>query len=423
MDDCMRYAVKNSPAVRKEYHAGDTYKAEQLSALGAFLPSVSANVGTQFSYGRSIDPETNTYNNTSTFNNAYGLSVSLPLFSGGRLVNRWKAAKVGRLLGKQAVRLAEDELAINVMQAYIDVVFYNGTVKLAAEKLEESARLLYKTRRMEELGLKGKADVAQIEAQAASDDYELTHRQNLYATALLTLKEYMNCDSSLPFRIDTTLAEQERLPPGEPAEAVYRYASEHNPLARQAALNLESMKLKRRIAGGDFFPTLSFSASVSTNYFENLRAEAAPAAFKSQFWNNRGEYFSFNVSLPVFDGFARRTEFRRARNNMRIAGEQQTEALRRLQTTIEKAVTDCEGYLKEITQMEKQAEANELAYRLTCRKYEEGLLSPLDLQVSSNQLAQSKVNLLQRKLLYIVKVREVKYYRGETLIPQEGDPE
>lgn len=417
LDDCMKYAVENSTQVKKQIHASDTYQAEQLSAFGAFLPSLTASVGAQLNYGRSIDPETNTYSNTSTFNNAYSVYSTLPIFYGGRLVNQWKLAKVNRLLGKQNIRQAEDELAINTMQAYIDVVFYQGTSKLAEEKLAESRRLLYKTMRQEELGLKGKADVAQIEAQVASDDYDLTHQQNLYNTALLTLKEYMNYDAALPLALDTAMVIDENSIQAESAEAIYSFAADNNPIAKQAELTLKNRQLQHRIAKGRLFPSIYLSAGIATNYFENLSSGAAvPAAFKSQFKNNRGEYISLNVSIPIFDGFANRTVIRTARNNMRIAAEQQSETLRQLQITIEKAVADRDGYLKEMIQMEKQVKANQLAYQLTLRKFEEGLMSPLDLQTSANQLIQSKVNLLQRRLLYLVKTRQVDYYKGGELV-------
>ena len=92
-------------------------------------------------------------------------------------------------MGVNDIQKAKDDLAMKTMQAYMDVVYYKGTIRMAAEKLEESNRTLYKTRRQEELGLKGKADVAQFEAQVAADDYTLTHQQNLFNTALLTLRE------------------------------------------------------------------------------------------------------------------------------------------------------------------------------------------------------------------------------------------
>lgn len=417
LDECMNYAVENSFKVKKEQHTNDTYQAEQLSAFGSFLPTFTANVGAQLNYGRSIDPETNTYNDISTFNNAYGLSANMPIFYGGRLINQWKLAKVNRLLGKESLRLVEDELAINTMQAYIDVVFYQGTAKLAAEKREESSRLLYKTQRQEELGLKGKADVAQIEAQVAADDYDLTHQTNLFNTALLTLKEYMNYDATLPLALDTTFTAHEYGIRKESTEDIYAFATDNNPQAKKAELNLKNAELQHLIAKGRLFPTISLSAGISTNYFENLSSGAAsPSSFNSQFKNNRGEYIGLSLSIPLFDGFSNRTIVRRARNEMRIAAEQQSETLRQLQITIEKAVADRDGYLKEMVQMEKQVDANQLAYQLTVRKFEEGLMSPLDLQTSGNQLVQSKVNLLQRRLLYIIKSRQVEYYKGGELV-------
>jgi len=416
MDECMKYAVENSPKVKIAKHEEDTNKAEQLYAFGSFLPSIGADTDARWSFGRSIDPETNTYNNTSTFNNSYSLYSSLPLFRGGQLINQWKLSTVNRLLGREASRQAEDELAINTMQAYIDAMFYHGTVKLAAEKQEESAQLLLKTRRLEELGLKGKADVAQIEAQAAADDYNLTHQQNLYEIAMLTLKEFMNYDSSLPFLLDTTAISTEFLALEESAESIYEYAADNNPIAVQSGLTLRGYKLRHLMAKGSYFPTISLNAGVSTNYFDNLKSENDPASFGSQFNNNRGQYVALSVSVPLFDRFSRRTEVRRARNNVRIAEERRTETLRQLRTTVEKAVTDRDGYLKEIIQMEKQANANDLAYKLSSRKYEEGLLSPLDLQTSSNLLIESKVNLLQKRLLYIVKTKQVQYYKGEPLV-------
>ena len=170
MDECMHYAVENSPKVKKQTHTSDSYKAELNSAVASFFPSMSASVGAQYSFGRSIDPETNVYNNTSTFNNGYGLSVSIPIFNGGQLINQWRMAKANRQLGMNDIQKEKDDLAINTMQAFMDVVYYQGTVKLAAEQLEENSRILYKTRRQEELGLKGKADVAQIEAQVAANE-------------------------------------------------------------------------------------------------------------------------------------------------------------------------------------------------------------------------------------------------------------
>jgi outer membrane protein len=331
-------------------------------------------------------------------------------------VNQWRLAKNNRQMGLNDIRKAQDDLALNTMEAFVNVVYYRGTVRFAAEKLEESRRTLYKAKRQEELGLKGMSDVAQIEAQVAGDDYVFTHQQNLHNTALLKLKEYMNYPSDRELNVDTTLAATDYLHTAESADAIFGHASETNPTALQAAYKLKASRMQHLIQKGRLYPSITLSAGIYTSYFENLKAETAPELFHSQFKNNRGEYLSVSVSFPLFDGLGRLTEVRRARNNVRIAREQQTETLRQLQTAIEQSVADREGYAKESVQMEKKLKADELAYQVTLRKFEEGLMSPLDLQTSANTLIESKANLLQRRLMYILKCKQVDYYKGEELI-------
>lgn len=422
MDECMHYAVENSPKVKKQAYTSDSYKADLNSAVASFFPSMSASVGAEYNFGRSVDPGTNTYNNVSTFNNKYGLNVSIPIFNGGQLINQWRMAKANRQLGMNDIQKEKDDLAINTMEAFMNVVYYRGTVKLAAEQLEENSRILYRTKRQEELGLKGKADVAQIEAQVAANDYNLTHQQNLYNTSVLTLKQNMNYPSDMELDLDTLLLDQSYATMMESVDEIFDYASENNPTAMQAKLQLKASKMQYLMYKGRLLPSISFSAGVSTNYFENLKADKTAEGYKptspfhEQFNNNRGEYIGFSLSFPLFDGLSRITNVRKARNSMRIAQEQETEVLRQLQTAIEQAVLDREGYAKETIQMQKKADADAIAYQVTFRKFEEGLMSPIDLQTSANTLLLSKADLLQRKLMYLMKCKLVDYYKGKPLI-------
>lgn len=415
MNDCMSYAVENSPAVKQEAYSYDTYQAEYTASVASFFPSLNTGVSAQYNFGRAVDPETNTYTNTTTFNNYYEGYASLPLFRGGQLVNQWRLAKANRQLGMNNIRKAQDDLALNTLEAFVNVVYYRGTVRFAEEKLRESRQTLRKAKREEELGVKGRADVALIEAQEAGDDYLLTHQQNLFHTALLKLKEYMNYPYDRELMVDTTAVRMDYVHPEESVSAIYSYAAQANPAALQAARKVRASELQLLIQKGKLFPSVSLSAGIYTSYFENLKSESTPEAFRSQFKNNRGEYVSLSFSVPLFDGLTRLTDVRRARNNLRIAREQQTEALRQLQTAIEQSVADREAFAKESIQMEKKLVADELAYRLTLRKFEEGLMSPIDLQTSANTLVESKANLLQRQLMYLLKGKLVDYYKGQSL--------
>ena len=160
VDRCMNYAVQHNRTVRQRELEADNARLDRMKAIGSFLPGVTAGTSVQYNFGRSVDPETNTYNTLSTFNNGYSMEASMPIFRGGGLVNEVRRAKAAWLMGKAAWQEAKDNTALETFQAYIDALYCYGTMRLARKKLLESDSLLYKTRRQEELGLKGLSDVA-----------------------------------------------------------------------------------------------------------------------------------------------------------------------------------------------------------------------------------------------------------------------
>ena len=73
LDECMRYAVEHSPAVRRQDYTNRSYRQDYIESVAALVPSVSGTVGASTSFGRSVDPETNTYTDVSNFDNSYSL--------------------------------------------------------------------------------------------------------------------------------------------------------------------------------------------------------------------------------------------------------------------------------------------------------------------------------------------------------------
>ena len=416
---CMSYAVKHNRTVKQRRLEADNYRLDRLKAIGSLLPGISASAGVQYNFGRSVDPETNIYNNVSTFNNSYAAEASMTLFRGGSLVNEVRRSKAALLLGKAALQEAQDNTALETFQAYIDALYYYGTIRLAEKKLAESDSLLYKTRRQEELGLKGRADVAQMEAQQATDAYNLTHQRNLYETAMLTLKQKMNYPAGDSLLLNTDILdiqtfESIRLTDEHPQD-VLRIALSVNPTLRQSEMNKQVARMNRKIAWANVLPTISFYGGISSSYYKELHNHDYPD-FKTQLDNNLGEYFGVTMSIPIFNRMSGSISLRQARNNYRIACEQYEAQKEELQKLVQQAVQDREGYLRESIQMEKKAASDSLAYHVTRRKYEEGLMTSLDVQNNAATWLESETLLLQSRLTYVMKCRLVDYYKGENII-------
>ena len=415
LDECMRYAVEHSPAVRRQDYTNQNYRQDYIESIAALVPSVSGSVGASTSFGRSVDPETNTYTDVSNFDNSYSVSGQMPVFAGLTGINTIRAARVMRMQGVEELQLARDQIALETMQAYFDVVYYTESVRLAREQLQTSTAELAKSRKMFELGLKSAADVAEVESQQASDDYLVTQQENNLALARISLAETMNYPADQPLQIETDIDIE--VPAGvAPFGEVLDYALENNPKAVAAQHSVRYSQLKFSVAKGNLYPSLYVGGGYSTNFFMNLDDRSLYSTFTRQFRDNHGFYVSAQLSIPIFGGLSRRASKNRARNNLRIAEQTRTETLRALQSEVAQAYQQMLGYGKEFVQASKKSEAARLAYDAVAGKYERGMVSAIDLQTAADYLLEARSERLRARLQYILKVRLVAYYNGEPLI-------
>ena len=409
VDDCIQYAITHNHEVRLQQIQLDDYRTDKQRAVGAFLPAVEASVGGQFNFGRAIDPETNTYTNVNTFNNSYGVQASIPLFDGLQRYNDLRAAKANLLMGRQGLAAQKDKIAQHVLKAYIDALYYQTALTFAKEKREESMMLLHQTQVMVEVGTKGEADIAQMEATYASDDYEVTRQEGLLSQALLMLKHEMN----YPAEEDLEIKNEELRMKNENNSSSLQSDSHFSltlPSIQQAEYQLQSAQYAYRSSKGALFPSIHLGVGVSTNYFRQMGANNG-MAFRDQFRNNVGEYLYASLSIPLFNRMNTISNIRRQRNNVKRARENLDNERRELHRLIQETAIDQQNSWMETQKMQQKVEADSLAAQLTIRKYQEGISSSIDVQTATVTLLQSKAHLLQCHLNYIYKTRILKYYQ------------
>ena len=431
LDDCMKYAVEHATEVKREVVNARQRKQDYQHAVAGFLPTVTGGVQGQYAWGRNIDPETNTYNNVTTFNNYYQLYAELNVFDGFATINALKQAKLSRDYSATAMQKIQDDRAIDVMQKYVDAAYAEASIQIASEKLNESKRMLAKMQRLYELGEKGRPDVVQMESQVAEDEYNLTHQENVAKQSLLALKSAMNfpVDEELKIQIEgeqkiqiaeernlKLKTENEKVPEsGVNYETVYQGFLNISPDLKSAEYEVERARYDYKIAKGRLLPSLSLGGGISTNYYKNLSQKGQYDGFASQFRNNQGEYLALTLSIPIYNS-DRWHSVKKARNDWQLAQVNLEETRRKLHDQIAQAVMDAEGYAKELHQMQKKVASDSLAYHMSSRKFEEGMLSTFDLHTAAQTLLESRIKELQMQMLLIIKQRLVGYYQGENLI-------
>lgn len=414
LDSCMAYAVEYATDVKREIVNARQRKQDYQKAVTDFLPSVVGGVQGQYAWGRNIDPETNTYNHVTTFNNYYQLYASLNVFDGFATINAFKQAKLARAYSTTAMQKMRDDKAIDVMQKFVDAAYAEASIQIASDKLAESKRLLAKMQRLYELGEKGRPDVVQVESQVAEDEYNLTHQKHVAQQSLLTLKSAMNFPVEEELRLVTNGKQvNESFPINH--ETVYQNFLNASPDVKSAEYEVEKARYDYKIAKGRLLPSLSLSGGISTNFYRNLSQGGQYEGFASQFRNNRGEYLALTLSIPIYDNVAWHS-VKKARNDWQLAQVNLEETKRKLHDHIAQAVMDAEGYAKELYQMNKKVASDSLAYYMSSRKFEEGMLSTFDLHTAAQTLLESRIKQLQMQMLLVIKQRLVDYYQGKNLI-------
>ena len=426
LKECMEYAISNSTKIRIQQAAiGDAQIGRRDAALALFTPQISASTYAYYNFGRSIDPQTNTYFNTTSFHNNYGVSAGYDLFDGFKAVNNLKISKTGLLIAGSQEKQVEADICLAVMEAYYNVVYYKRLVDVYEEQVSVAEQALVKARRQEELGQKGHADVIQMEADLADREYDLINTRNQYESQKMTLadlmfwpvEEELNIDFSIPLRSsrndNATVIPSEAK---ESPESVVAFALDHNPAVQIASWQALNAKRELNTAKWQTLPSIGLYAGWNTSYY--TYQGSATATFRDQFRNNMGEYVELSLSIPIWNRLNKQSTISRKRHALEKASAELDQKRRDVESEVRRAIQDRDGAATAYEQACRKAEVQSEAYTLNLKKLEQGLISPLEFQTANNNYLKAQADEMNSLFKYLIKQAVVKYYNGVEYIDQ-----
>ncbi len=414
-NDCMRYAISNSTKIRiQEAAIGDAQIARRDAALTLFTPQITAQTYAYYNFGRSIDPQTNTYFNTTSFHNNYGVSAGYDLFDGFKAVNNYKISKTGMLIADSQEKQVEADICLAVMEAYYNVVYYKRLCDVYEEQVAAAEQALAKAKRQEELGQKGHADVIQMEADLADRQYDLTNTYNKYQDQKMTLSDLMFWPMDEELVIDTSMPVWQIEPVA--TESVVDFALEHNPGVRIASWKELNAKRELSTAKWQVLPSIGLYAGWNTSYYTYQGAATSP--FWNQFRNNGGEYVEVSLQIPIWNRLAKASAISKKRNALQKATAELDQKRRDVESEVRRAVQDRDGSAIAYQQAQRKAEVQAEAYTLNLKKLEQGLISPLEFQTANNNYLKAQADEMNSLFKYLIKQAVVRYYNGVEYVNQ-----
>lgn len=406
--DCLLYAREHAHANRLNRLEAEAAAADKRISAADLMPYLGLGSNGSLSFGRNIDPETNTYDNKKTLGTAFGVEMSLPLFDGLVRINNLKALKVAELRKKKTQLVEEDRISFEVIKGFYNISYCLSMVGQMERQLQRDSTDLAAVRREFELGTKSGADVAELESIVAADDYELLNQQNLLRKAYLSLRSAMGMSlSETPLTIDGQSDIEWK---DSPLRTL--------PEIEEALLAVKENSLNLRVAKGGYSPRISFNAGISTSYYRMMGMHTEFPSFSRQFRDNMGEYLGFSFSFPIFDGLATRNRVNKATILLRESEELYEKTRYEVDKAAEEARLDHEAAIEELNAATSRLQAEQIAYKAMRRRYELGAASAIDLYTSSSKLAQAEANLTGKRIQRTISEITVRYYQGYPLISE-----
>lgn len=413
LDDCIGYALHNNIEVQQRSLKVESSDADLSTAKFSRLPNLGASVGYQASFGRGTG-EDNTYKSGTVQNGSFDVSASMPLFQGMRINRQIKAGKLDLAAAVQDLEKAREDVSINIMTLYLDVLYNKELVGVAERQLALSSQQAVRSRALAASGKQPESAVYESDALEAKDRLALTQARNDLRLALLNLSQALNRESAAGFDIvdptldSVTLASLHRL---GSAEDVYAYAVENRPHIRAEQLRLESSEHSIAIARSELYPSLSLRGGYGTGIYSN----SSISGFWPQFRKNGSESVGVTLSVPIFNRRATHNNILKAKIALRSQQLAVTNAERELRKLIEQAWYNADAAYAKYNSAQAASASAKVAFAYEEQKAAAGRSTIFDFNDAKTRMEKAEAEAVQAKYEFVFRSKILDFYRGQPL--------
>lgn len=451
LQQCVEYATKNNISVKQADIQARLDKLTLDQSKLALYPNASIQSSQGYRLGRSIDPTQNQFTTNSMFFSNPALNLDAELFSWFRKRNTIEANQYLAEASGAKLEKARNDIALNVANAYLAVLLNREQVKTSEVQVNQSRDQVSDVQKQVNAGALPELNLAEMETQLANDSATLISAKVNHTLSLLQLKALLNLDAATPFEVATPPVE---LIPVEPLadlepDLVFASAVENMPQQKVNALNLKAANKNVAVAKSALYPTIFAFGGLGSNYSSIQKSipnkyesqvvsigtvningaqypvisawpQNVPVGFKkgsyfNQLSTNFNQNIGVGITIPLFNGASARTNWKKA--SLNVASQQllQEQDSRSLKQDIYQAHANAVASLEKFNASRVALASAEKAYFYARKRFELGLLKPIDLITNQNNLFRTKINLLSAQYDYVFKMKLLEFYKGKGL--------
>ena len=443
---CVDYALQNNISVKQADVQARLSKLLADQSRLTRLPNANASISTTYQHGLNINPTTNVFENVDISGGNLGFQSNYTIFNWFARKNNIEANAITAKADELNIERTKNDLALSVANAFLQVMLRREQANVSGVQLKQSQEQLRNTRKFVEAGSQPELNAIQLEAQVERDS--ATYIQALAAAeqGIINLKAFMNFDFASQF--DIVYPAVENIPVDNildlQPQSVYELALLNQPQQKVTALRIESSQKLVGAARGSMYPTLSASGSLNTRFANNVydyrsqtilgptsayaldNANKYPVyayqnsvigVDKVSFGNQLNRYFGqavgLNLSIPLFNAHQARTQWERAKINVRQTQLQDDQEKQTLRSNVFISYQDAFSALQKYNSSRKSVAVSEKALEYAQKRYDVGLLGTLDLITTRNNVFTAKIQELSNHYEYVFKLKVLEFFKGQ----------
>ena len=455
LEKCILHSQKSSIAINQAEIGVSQADINLDQAKQARYPSLNANTGVNWNFGRTVDPTTNEFNTETFFSNNYGINTGVTLFSGFRIRNNIKQSELDLEAAKADTEQMRRTIALQVASNYLNVLFAEENIILSNKQLVLSQQQLEQVNKLIRAGARPESERLNLEAQIAqSEQVQITSKNNL-DIAILQLKQILRLDPSYQIEVEA---------PGDinvttdpdliNFEEAFIEAQKNRPDLHANQLRIQSAIVGEKIAKGGLYPSVNIGGNVGSAYsnrgrtidgFSEVRTESeldisaeipglppivqqpvtlgsiqeipnvVNQSYGDQIDQNISYGFGVGVNIPIYNNGNTRSNIQRAKLNAINAQYSYDQNLETLKITVQQALADARAAKKKLEASDKSLSAQRLAFQNTSKRLEIGAANTFEWESQKTQMENAEVQNLIDKYDYLFKIKILEFYLGKEL--------
>lgn len=398
---CIEYAKQHNIQINSLRLSQKISEQESLLSQASRLPNLSGSASQNFTHANNGGTGRSDFGASGS----YGLNSTVTLYNGNFINNDIKQKNLLVQSANLNVIQQENDITLQITQAYLAILLDKESIIYNNDVVTTSQAQLNQYQQRFNVGAIARKDLVQLQAQVATDKYNLITVQNAERQDILTLKQLLLLPTETDFDIikPDTIAPVAEVSPLRDAQQV---AMQTRPEVKNGQLGVDIANYDVLKAQSGYKPFLTAGGALSSGY------STGAGSYFSQLNHNFEQQIGLNLSVPIFTKRQVKTQVEEAKINVDQAKLNFDNTKFTLSQEVERAFISVKNAQGQFQAAQEEFTYNQESYRIANEQLRVGVANMVDFLQQKNLYIQAQQSYIQAKYNALLSLKIYDFYKG-----------